>query len=280
MYPSPFTYHRPTNVEDAVALLARYGDDAAPYAGGTELLLAMKMGFAQYDHLIDLKRLPELRAITHDGATLSIGALATHAEIAANPIIRESLCALTSLCNEVANPRVRSSGTIGGNLCFAEPRADPPALLAALGAHLVLLSPDGERLVSAGDFITGPLDTVRRPDELLLRIEIPLDARAVRYERVVFGHRTVAGAAAVLKGAQRPARLWIGGVTVRPVSLPNSEELLADDPDEDILLDTVARDIAALDVVDDEDASADYRRHLAETVALRAIAGARADLNR
>lgn len=279
MYPSPFTYHRPITVEDAVALLARYGDDAAPYAGGTELLLAMKMGFAQYDHLIDLKRLPELRAITHDGATLSIGALATHAEIAADAVIRESLLPLTSLCNEIANPRVRSSGTIGGNLCFAEPRADPPALLAALDAGLVLLSPDGERLVSAGDFITGPLDTVRRPDELLLRIEIPLDANAVRYERVVFGHRTVAGAAAVLKGAQEPARLWIGGVTTRPIALPKTEALLADAPDEDALRASIVGDIAAFDIVDDEDASADYRRHLAETIMLRAIAGARESLS-
>lgn len=280
MYPSPFTYHRPTRVEEAVALLARYGDDAAPYAGGTELLLAMKLGFAQYDHLVDLKRLPELRAITHDGATLSIGALATHAEIAADAVIRESLLPLTSLCNEIANPRVRSSGTIGGNLCFAEPRADPPALLAALDARLVLLSPGGERLVSAGDFITGPLDTVRRPDELLLRIEIPLDAHAVRYERVVFGHRTVAGAAAVLKGAQGPARLWVGGVTARPVALPKTESLLPAHPDEDALRAAIGGDIAAFDIVDDEDASADYRRHLAETVMLRAISGAQVDLTR
>lgn len=275
MYPNPFTYHRPTSVEDAVSLLAEHGDDAAPYAGGTELLLAMKMGFARYDHLVDLKRLPELRTIERVGESLKLGALATHAEIAANVLVGETLPALATLCRAIANPRVRSCGTIGGNLCFAEPRADPPALLAALDATLVLRGPTGERGVPAGAFITGALDTIREPDELLLRVEIPLTARAVRYERIVFGHRTVAGAAAVIGDAPR---IWIGCVASRPAALERTEALLADDPrtpSEQALREAVARDLAALDVADDEEAGADYRRHLAFTVALRAIAAAR-----
>ncbi len=277
MYPSPFAYHRPTDLDEAVALLARYGEDAAPYAGGTELLLAMKMGFAQYDHLIDLKRLPALRAIERDGEVLSVGALATHAEIAASPVIREFLSPLATLCNEIANPRVRSSGTIGGNLCFAEPRADPPTLLAALGAGLILLSPEKERRLAAGEFITGPLETVRHQNELLTRVEIPLHARGVRYERVVFGHRTIAGAAAFL-GAPGTG-IWIGGVTMHPMALIETQAVLDEDAaDAPALRTAIARDIAALDIVDDEDASAVYRRHLAETVALRAIAGAREEL--
>jgi carbon-monoxide dehydrogenase medium subunit len=276
MYPSPFTYHRPTNVEEAVTLLARYGDDAAPYAGGTELLLAMKMGFAQYDHLIDLKRLPALRRIEGDGEVLSLGALATHAEIAASPVVREFLPPLATLCNEIANARVRSTGTIGGNLCFAEPRADPPTLLAALDTRLCLLSPRGERHVPAGDFVTGALETVRAQDELLLRIEVPLPPTAIRYERVVFGHRTIAGAAAAVAAAS--TRIWLGCVALCPARLPETEALLATDtgaPDDAALSETLSHDIRALDIVDDEDASADYRRHLAKTVTLRAIARCR-----
>jgi carbon-monoxide dehydrogenase medium subunit len=236
------------------------------------------MGFAQFDQLIDLKRLPELRAIDRDHVFLSVGALATHAEIASNETVQEFLPSLAKLCNEIANPRVRASGTVGGNLCFAEPRADPPTLLAALDAQLVLLSTNEERLVSAREFITGALDTLRRPDELLLRIEIPYNARAVRYERIVFGHRTVAGAAAALGATVEPARIWVGGVAMRPAPLPETEALLASDPDvlnDGAVREAVARDIAALDVAGDEDASADYRRHLAETVARRAIAGCR-----
>ena len=237
----------------------------------------MKMGFAQYDHLIDLKRLPALRAIERDGEVLSVGALATHAEIAASPVIREFLSPLATLCNEIANPRVRSSGTIGGNLCFAEPRADPPTLLAALGAGLILLSPEKERRLAAGEFITGPLETVRHQNELLTRVEIPLHARGVRYERVVFGHRTIAGAAAFL-GAPGTG-IWIGGVTMHPMALIETQAVLDEDAaDAPALRTAIARDIAALDIVDDEDASAVYRRHLAETVALRAIAGAREEL--
>ena len=282
MYPNPFTFHRPTSVEDAVALLAEHGDDAAPYAGGTELLFAMKMGFAQYDHLIDLKRLPALKSIARDNNVLTIGALAKHGEIAANPIVRDLLPPLASLCSEIANPRVRSAGTIGGNLCFAEPRADPPTLLAGLDASLILLSPNGERRVAAAAFITGALETVRAPDELLLRIEIPLTSCAIRYERVVFGHRTVAGAVAVLGATAAPARIWIGGVAASPSSLAATQSLIDTDPDASAtsLYEAATQDFAALDIADDEEASADYRRHLAATVALRAIAGCREDLRR
>jgi CO/xanthine dehydrogenase FAD-binding subunit len=223
MFPSPFTYHRPAKVEDAVALLARYGDDAAPYAGGTELLLAMKMGFAQYDHLVDLKRVPELRGVALRGNVLSVGALARHAEIASDDAVREAVPALAKLCGEIANPRVRSAGTIGGNLCFAEPRADPPT-----------------------------------------------------YERIVFGHRTIAGAAASITADS--AQIWVGCVAAHPSLLPKTEALLATGPDateDGALREALAQDLAALDIADDEDASADYRRHLAATVALRAIAACR-----
>lgn len=283
MYPSPFTYHRPTDLLEALDLLAQYGDTAAPYAGGTELLLAMKMGFAQFDHLIDLKRIPELKRIEWDRHVLAVGALATHAEVAASETVTQYLPPLAALCGQIANPRVRASGTIGGNLCFAEPRADPPTLLAALDAPLVLSSQADERYVSAREFITGALETVRGPSELLLRIELPCIAKAVRYERIVFGHRTVAGAAVVLGSTIEPARVWIGSVTSYPERLSETEMLLGDEPaapDDDTLRDTVLRDIAALDIADDEEASADYRRHLAATVALRGIAGCREDMQR
>jgi carbon-monoxide dehydrogenase medium subunit len=277
MLPRPFTYHRPTSLNDAVALMARHVDDVSPYAGGTELLLAMKMHFADYQHLVDLKRIPVLRAITRDESTLSVGALATHAMIAANTAIRDTLPALATLCGSIANSRVRSSGTIGGNLCFAEPRADPPVLLAALGAQLFLISAHGERCVSARQFITGTLETVRAPDEILARIEIPLDGYEARYERVVFGHRTVAGAAAVIANDPNVApRIWLGCVATHPTALPNTERYIAANPGalDTALAQALAKDIAILDITDDEDASAEYRRHLAETVAMRAIAAA------
>ncbi len=274
MLPRPFTYHRPTSLDEAVTLMARHVDDVSPYAGGTELLLAMKMHFADYEHLVDLKRISELRAVKRNGGTLSIGALATHAAIAADAAIQGSLPALAGLCGSIANARVRAAGTIGGNLCFAEPRADPPVLLAALDAQLCLISARGERHVAASQFITGALETVRAPDEILLRIDIPLTARSTRYERVVHGHRTVAGAAAVIaQDAHAAPRVWLGCVATHPVALPNAEAHVAANPGvlDNALTQAIASDIARLDIADDEDASADYRRHLATTVAIRAI---------
>ncbi len=276
MLPRPFTYHRPTSLDNAVALMARHVDDVSPYAGGTELLLAMKMHFADYEHLVDLKRIPDLCAIARNGDTLSIGALATHAAIATDAVIQEALPALAGLCGSIANARVRAAGTIGGNLCFAEPRADPPVLLSALDAELCLISVRGERRVAAGRFITGTLETTRAPDEILLRIEVPLKARTVRYERVVHGHRTVAGAAAVIEhDASAAPRIWLGCVATHPVALPNAETYVAANPGvlDNALTQAIASDIAPLNIADDEDAGADYRRHLAETVTIRAIAG-------
>ncbi len=277
MFPRPFTYHRPTTLDEAIALMARHVDDVSAYAGGTELLLAMKMHFADYENLVDLKRIPELRAITRSGDTLSIGALATHASIADDVFVKEALSALAGLCGSIANARVRASGTIGGNLCFAEPRADPPVLLAALDATLCLISARGERNVAASRFITGALETDRAPDEILLRIEIPLGDRATCYERVVQGHRTVAGAAAILPRHTSVApRIWLGCVSTCPVALPNAERIIAANPGmlDDALMQAIASDIASLNIADDEDAGADYRRHLAETVTVRAIRAA------
>jgi aerobic carbon-monoxide dehydrogenase medium subunit len=282
MLPKPFTYHRPEKLDDALALMARYGDDVCPYAGGTELLLAMKMHFADYGHFVDLKRIPALSAIsqnrgTQNGETLTIGALATHAMIADNQTIRQVLPTLAALCGSIANPRVRTLGTIGGNLCFAEPRADPPVLLSALDARLHLTSTRGERTVPASQFITGALETIRAADEILTRIDIPIAVCTTRYERVVFGHRTVAGAAAVIaNNTEMESRVWVGCVASRPSALPETEKIISADPNAcgDDLKQAIAKDLDMLDIVSDEDARADYRRHLAETVVLRAVTAA------
>ncbi|MBT3493098.1 MAG: carbon monoxide dehydrogenase [Rhodospirillaceae bacterium] len=277
MLPRPFNYHRPRTLDEAVSFMTCHADDVSPYAGGTELLLAMKMHFADYQNFVDLKRIPELRAIARHDDMVSLGALATHADIAVNAVIRDTLPALARLCASIANVRVRASGTIGGNLCFAEPRADPPILLAALDAQLYLKSARGERRVAASQFITGALETIRAMDEILLRIEIPLAAGGISYERVVHGHRTVAGAAVVLANdPSTSARVWVGCVAGCPASLPSAERYIAANPDvpDNALKQAIAADIGELDVIDDEDASADYRRHLALTVAHRAIAAA------
>lgn len=275
MRPKPFAYHRGDSLESALDVLAQFGDDAAPYAGGTELLLIMKMRLAEYGHLVDLKRITALKGVTTNDLGLTIGATTTHRTIFGDPDVRGIAPALAKLCGEIANPRVRSVGTIGGNLCFAEPNADPPVLLAAYGASLQLTGPDSARVVLAEDFITGPLETVRAPDEVLTRIDIPSSRATVRYARHMNGHRSLVCAAAfVPSDPGAAARVWLGGVLHRPVALPATEAIIGGFEgkiDKSALETALREEIDAFVVADDVDASADYRRHIACVMAMRAI---------
>ena len=135
---APFTLHRPGSVGQASRLLADLGDDGAAYCGGTELLLAMKLGLASYEHLVDLKRVDGLRGISAgvDGG-VRIGAAATHREIETSAALRARYPEMPAMISQVANLRVRSVGTLGGNLCFADPHSDPASFLMAVGATLV-----------------------------------------------------------------------------------------------------------------------------------------------
>ena len=119
----PFSILRPRSLREASEMLAEGGDDAVAYAGGTELLLAMKQGGLRFDSLVDLKTIPGLATIVERGGGLEIGALATHREISRSPLVRERYPALARLESRIANPRVRATGTLGGNLVFAEPHS-------------------------------------------------------------------------------------------------------------------------------------------------------------
>src|SRR5690242_11679200 len=121
----PFDLHRPASLDEATGLLARLGPGAEVYAGGTELLLVLRSGLADVRHLVDLKPIPGLAEIRRHGDALRIGAVATHAGVAASPEVAAVSPALVAAAAHLGNPRVRSTGTLGGNLCFAEPHGDP-----------------------------------------------------------------------------------------------------------------------------------------------------------
>jgi carbon-monoxide dehydrogenase medium subunit len=173
-----FELHQPASVAEAVDYRRRFGTDGAVYAGGTELLLVMKEGLAHYEHLIDVKRVPGLDVLTYDGTRrrLVLGATVTHRRIERSREVWERFPTLESMAARVANVRVRNFGTIGGNLCFAEPHADPAALLSVYGADVVLAGSRGERRLTVDDFITGPYETALGPDKILVRIEVPAPA--------------------------------------------------------------------------------------------------------
>jgi aerobic carbon-monoxide dehydrogenase medium subunit len=277
-----FALHAPRTVGEAVDLLGRHGEDATVYAGGTELLLAMKLRILRYGHLIDVKRIPELGdiAVTANGS-LAVGALATHHTLERHPLLVRHAPAYAALSRAIANVRVRVAGTIGGNLCFAEPHADPPALLAALGAAVRLVGPHGHREVPVGEFVQGAFDTARRPDEVLTRVTIPLSPapRSAAYERFAHLERPTAGAAVVLTLAadrQRiaTASVWVGAVGPRPAPVPAVAEPLAGAPVAalgEILPGAARRGAEACSVDEDIHGSEDYKRHLVQVLIERAV---------
>jgi len=179
----PFELHRPTSLEEAVGLLAELGEAARIHAGGTELVLMLQEGFLEASHLVDIKPVAGLREIRLDpsGGWLVLGATARHDEIARSDIVRERFPALASLEAGLANQRVRNAGTIGGNLAFAEPHADPPALLVAAGAELRLERAGGGRTVPLEGWIRGPFDADLEPGELLAEVRVPLPGVGTTY---------------------------------------------------------------------------------------------------
>jgi carbon-monoxide dehydrogenase medium subunit len=250
-----FTLHRPTTLDEALALRADLGDDAAWYAGGTELILAMKLGLLGYEHLIDVKRLPELRRVQRRAGEVRIGAGVTHRELET----LEEIPALAALERRVANVRVRAAGTLGGNLAFAEPHADPPALLTALHARVELTSASGTRELAIDDFVLGAYETALAEDELLTAIVVPTGARAA-YDKFQVLERPAVGVAVALNGR---LDVVVGAVDEQPVRVP------VEHPDDHDAIAEAAMEV--VEPVDDLSGSADYKRHLTGVLVRRGL---------
>ncbi|MQA79760.1 MAG: carbon monoxide dehydrogenase [Streptosporangiales bacterium] len=267
-----FAVERPRSLTDALDLLQRFGDDAAFYMGGTELLLLMKLGMADASLLVDGKRLPELRRLDSTDGILRIGAGETHRDIERSPVVRTAMPALAALARGVANLRVRNAGTLGGNLCFAEPHSDPATLLIALGAEVRLASTGGERTVALEDFILGALTTALADGEVMTEVHVPIPRHdvAVAYERVKFRERPVVNVA-VVHDAHAP-RVVVGAVGNHPCRVPEAEARLAADPSDTDAVAAAAG--AAANPVADADGSDDYKRHLVYVATKRACTAA------
>jgi carbon-monoxide dehydrogenase medium subunit len=259
---SDFQLHRPATVDEAVQLRGELGDGAALYAGGTELLLAMKMGVLDYEHLIDVKRIDGLRGIDVRDGSLWIGAGTTHREIETSTVVQERLPALATLERHVANVRVRAAGTLAGNLAFGEPHADPAALLTALDATVELAGSGGRRSVAVEEFILGAYETDLGDDELIEAVVVPLpDAQTTAtYLKFQVLERPTVGVAAAARNGDAPV-VVVGAVDERPIRVD------ADGDVDDYV--NAARE--AIDPVDDLSGSAEYKRHLTGVMVRRAL---------
>lgn len=172
--PQGAEYLAPTTIEEAIALLAEHGEDAKLVAGGQSLFVFLRQGLLQPTYLIGLKQIPELNQldVTPEGG-LTIGAMVTQHRLATDPLATERFPALAEAAAAVASPPIRRQGTIGGNLCHADPTGDPPAALIALGAEVEIASATARRLIPVEKLFADYMETSLGPDELLVAVHIP-----------------------------------------------------------------------------------------------------------
>lgn len=206
-----FRLCRPRDLDEAIDAI---GDEKLPYCGGTELLLAMRAGLHRPETLVDLKPLTELAGVRLDGGTVVIGAIERHMDLALHPLVRKHLPMLAAVEGAVGNARVRAQGSIGGNLCFAEPKSDVATALVAYGADVTLAGPDGRRTVAVGEFVAGPYFADKESDELLVDIRIPLPDSSTRAEYLKYQitERPTVGVGVVHDAANGWCRLVVGAV--------------------------------------------------------------------
>lgn len=284
MKPAPFAYRRPETLDEALAILAEYGSDAKPLAGGQSLVPAMNFRLAQPAMLVDLNRIDALSGVRDAGEALRIGGMTRHhtLETAARVAARAPLVA--EAMPWVAHPPIRTRGTIGGSLAHADPAAEIPAVCLALDATLTLRSTTGDRVVAAADFFLGLYTTALAPGELLTEVGIPpmaarsgwaIDEVARRH-----GDYALAGVAAVVSldeaGRVAGARVALISVHDRPVLAAHAMRVLIGETPSASAIDAAADAAAARDADPSSDihATAAYRRHLVSVLTRRALAKA------
>lgn len=279
MYPSSFEYHRASSVADALAMLEQYGDDAKVLAGGHSLLPIMKLRFATPSHLIDIGRIAVLDGITESAGTVTIGAMTRHADVASSAGIAKSLRAVSEAAAAIGDAQVRNRGTIGGSLAHADPGADLPAVMVAMGAQIVATGKSGDRTIAAESFFTDTFATSLRKGELITQIRIPVPAAGsgsayVKYADAASGYAVVGVAAlvTVAGGTVKAARVAMTGASSRAMRLAAVEAALIGKPANATSAAAAAQSTSAgLDLYDDARGSAAYKANLAAVYVARAV---------
>ena len=279
MKPAKFDYHAPTSLDEAVALLQRYGGDAKILAGGQSLMPLLNFRLSRPAALVDLNRIPSLAYIREHDGQVRLGAMTRQRTIEFSPVVARRLPLLSEATKWVGHLPIRTRGTIGGSIAHADPSAEYPAVLTALEGEVVASGPKGERVVKAKDLFLTYLTTSLESDEVLSEIRLPVMPVGAGFALEEFARRhgdfaIVAIAAMVVRDAARckQARLATAGAGPVPVRLRAAEEILERDGVTDAAIDAAARRAAEL-VSPDSDihASADYRRHLTMVLTRRAL---------
>jgi CO/xanthine dehydrogenase FAD-binding subunit len=279
--PAPFDYYRPQSLDEALALLARYGEDAKPLAGGQSLIPAMNFRLATPAVLVDLNEVQDLAYIKNGAGLVRIGGMTRQRDLERSDLIASSAPLITEALPYVAHPAIRNRGTIGGSLAHADPAAELPAVMLALNASFTLSSSGGSREVSASDFFMGLFSTAIQPGELLTEIRIaPAPPRSgCGFQEISRRHGDFAlvGAAVIVHvNSERiceHARVALLSVGDRPVLAEHAMKMLVGQQlSSDLIRDAAAAAAAEdIDPTSDIHASAKYRRQLANVLTRRAL---------
>ncbi|HEY2992873.1 MAG TPA: xanthine dehydrogenase family protein subunit M [Methylomirabilota bacterium] len=279
MKPPKFDYHAPASVDEAVALLRRYGGDAKVLAGGQSLMPMLNFRLARPAALVDVNRIAALAYIREGDGTVAFGAMTRQRTIEFSPVVAARLPLLREATRWVGHLPIRSRGTIGGSIAHADPSAEYPAVLTALDGEVVVQGPRGRRTVKADGLFETYLTTTLAADELVVEVRLPAMPAGAGYAFEEFARRhgdfALVGIAAMIVragGRCTAARLAAAGAGPVPVRLRAAEEILERDGLGEAAIEAAAARAAELVEPDsDVHASAEYRRHLTRVLTGRAI---------
>jgi len=279
MIPGAFEYHAPTSLAEALSLLSANVEDAKILAGGQSLLPLMKLRLAKPEVVIDIGGLDELNYIRQEGEKICIGALTTYADLAESSLIQEKCPLIAQASIVVGDVQVRNRGTIGGGLAHADPAEDLPAAILALNAELKAVGPDGERWIPANEFFVMMLTSSLMPEELLTEIRVPvLSGYKTAYQK--FSKQAagfaIVGIAVSLKAAAdgtcEDIAIGVTGVGDVAYRAENVESALRGQKLDETTIDSAAAIVTdGIDVIEDVNATPEYRSHLAQVYVTKTI---------
>jgi carbon-monoxide dehydrogenase medium subunit len=264
---APFEYDSADSAAHALSLLAEHGEDAKLLAGGQSLLPLMKLRQAAPAALVDISRVGELSGIRAEGAELVIGATTSHSDVASSALVRSEAPLLAYAAFRIGDPQVRHRGTIGGSLAYADPAADPPVALVALGGSIEITGPSGARTVPADEFFTGPFTSVLEPGELLTAVRVPRGG-SVPWGYQKFSRRS--NDAAIVTVAACDGRVALANMGATPLRARGVEEALRSGASP---AEAAVRAAEGTSASSDFHADTEYREHVARVLTRRALDG-------
>ena len=280
MIPAEFDYLVPSNLQEAVSMLADNGEEAKLLAGGHSLIPIMKFRLARPRYLIDIGRLPDLSYIREEDGAVAVGALTTHHQLETSDLLKSKVPLLPETASVIADVQVRNRGTIGGSLVHGDPAADLPATPLALEAEFRVVGPSGSRSIRVDEFFQGVFATAVGADEILTEVRFPIPGPRTggAYLKVPnkASHYAIVGVSAMVAVDDdltcRHARIGLTGLGFKPERATNMERALVGKALDDPAIREAAESAAAgVDAVDDIHASGEYRVHLSKVSARQAV---------